>query len=106
MSHLNEHHTNISTFSGSEEFPQPLYDSSFEMEEFLDLIPTGEIPDDRKAEFLAALWSIILAFVDLGYNIDPTNLAYYLSFSRNDNSPDRNKIAQEESPVTSGGRYV
>lgn len=34
-----------------------------------------DIPEDKKREFIEALWSIITAFVDLGFGIHPVQQA-------------------------------
>ncbi len=35
----------------------------------------GGMTDDQKREFLEALWSIVVGFVDLGFGIDPIRQA-------------------------------
>ena len=38
---------------------------------YLSLLDDEDIPDDQKREFIETLWSIMVSFVDLGFQIHP-----------------------------------
>ena len=40
-----------------------------------DYFEESEISDEKKREFIETLWYIIMAFVDLGFGIEPVQLA-------------------------------
>lgn len=40
-------------------------------QDFLPLMEDDDIPEDQKRAFIEALWSIVIAFVDLGWNVAP-----------------------------------
>ncbi len=42
-----------------------------DVERYQSLLDSSEISKEHKAEFLKALWTVIVAFVDLGYGVHP-----------------------------------
>jgi hypothetical protein len=42
---------------------------AFDWQDWLPHIVDSDIPDDQKQAFIEALWSIVLAFVDLGFDV-------------------------------------
>lgn len=45
--------------------------ASIDWEAYLPLIKDGDIPEDQKRELIETLWWIMLAFVDLGFDLHP-----------------------------------
>lgn len=41
----------------------------FDWEEWLPMVACSDLTDDQKKEMIETLWSIVLAFVDLGWEI-------------------------------------
>ena len=39
---------------------------------FLPYLEDSHLPDEDKRAFIEVLWSIVLSFVDLGYDLNPT----------------------------------
>lgn len=46
-----------------------------DVERYQDLLDSADLSAEQKAEFLRALWSIIIAFIDLGYGVHPAQQA-------------------------------
>ena len=44
---------------------------NIDWDKYLGQIDDWNIPDDQKAEFIAALWGLLLNFAELGYEIHP-----------------------------------
>ena len=44
-------------------------------EKYEHFLETADLSDEQKREFIAALWSIIVAFVDLGFGVHPAQQA-------------------------------
>ena len=47
----------------------------FDIEEYQKLLDAPEITEEQQKEFLTTLWRIMVAFVDLGFGIDPVQQA-------------------------------
>ena len=43
----------------------------FEWTDWLPYLEDQDIPDEQKRDLIEALWSIVVAFVDLGWQINP-----------------------------------
>lgn len=57
---------NSSSFDGS---PPTL---AIDWELYGAYLEESDLDEDQKREFIEALWSIVVSFVDLGFGIDPT----------------------------------
>jgi len=44
-------------------------------EEFAHLIDNPDLSEDQRQEFLQAIWNIIVAFIDFGFDVHPVQLA-------------------------------
>ena len=42
-----------------------------DIERYQSYLDNSDISDEQKAEFLKALWTVIVAFVDIGYGVHP-----------------------------------
>jgi hypothetical protein len=47
----------------------------------------SDIPESEKQEFLETLWSVIVSFVDLGFEVHPVQQAQQHSQQQGDNPP-------------------
>ncbi|WP_208348946.1 hypothetical protein [Pseudaestuariivita rosea] len=54
-----------------EQRPKQLPKLTLDWEAYLPLLEDEDIPDDQKRELIETLWSIVVAFVDLGFGIHP-----------------------------------
>ncbi len=52
---------------------RPLRRQGFEIdvERYQRYLDSSGLTEDQKSEFLAALWSVVLVFIDLGYGVHP-----------------------------------
>lgn len=48
---------------------------SIDWERYGEMLEASDWSDEQKREFIACLWSIVVAFVDLGFNVHPVQLA-------------------------------
>lgn len=55
------------------ETPQSYPALQMNWEDFLPFMEDDDIPEDQKRAFIDALWSIVIAFVDLGWNVAPAS---------------------------------
>ncbi|WP_299639278.1 hypothetical protein [uncultured Ruegeria sp.] len=46
-----------------------------DVDKYEECLDKTDLSDQEKSEFLSALWTVLLAFVDLGYGIHPTQSA-------------------------------
>ncbi|MEO1361012.1 MAG: hypothetical protein AAFU81_11790 [Pseudomonadota bacterium] len=46
-----------------------------DVEYYQDMIDDPDLNDEQKAQIIEALWSIIVTFVDLGFDVHPNQLA-------------------------------
>lgn len=46
-----------------------------DIEKYQELLDDPSLDVDQKADFLTAIWSIIIAFTDLGYRVHPLQRA-------------------------------
>jgi len=44
----------------------------FDWQDWLPYLEKSDVPDDQKRDFIEALWAIVLGFVDLGFDLNPT----------------------------------
>ncbi len=63
--------------------PEPVHNASaqqnaapalpFDWTDWLPYLEDQDIPDEQKRELIETLWSIVVAFVDLGWRLNPTS---------------------------------
>ena len=44
----------------------------FDWQDWLPYLEDSDLPDDKKREFIETLWGIVVSFVDLGFDLNPT----------------------------------
>ena len=44
----------------------------FDWQDWLPYLENSDLPDDKKREFIETLWGIVVSFVDLGFDLNPT----------------------------------
>lgn len=49
-----------------------------DIERYQEMLDSRVLSDEQKRAFLEALWSVITAFIDLGYGVHPAQHADYL----------------------------
>ncbi|MEC7298102.1 MAG: hypothetical protein VXW43_05410 [Pseudomonadota bacterium] len=54
-----------------------------DVEHYQNYLDNNEMSEEQKADFMSALWTVIVAFVDLGYGVHPvqTDSAEVISLS-------------------------
>ena len=43
----------------------------FDWQDWLPYVAEADLPDDQKREMIETLWQIVVAFVDLGFDLNP-----------------------------------
>lgn len=46
-----------------------------DLEQYQTYLDENDLSDDQKSDFVNALWTVIVAFVDLGYGVHPAQTA-------------------------------
>ena len=62
-------------------------------EKYEYFLETADLNDAQKREFIAALWSIIVAFVDLGFGVHPAQQAEK-SCGKHDQNPPKSALTK------------
>lgn len=57
---------------------------SIDWELYASYLEESDLSDEQKRDFIETLWSIVLAFVDLGFGIHPTQQALEKSMGQNE----------------------
>lgn len=47
---------------------------SVDLEEFAHHLDGSDLSDEQKREYLSIFWNIVMAFVDLGYGLNPAQI--------------------------------
>ena len=71
---------------------------AFDWQDWLPYIADSDLSDDQKRELIETLWSIVIAFVDLGFEVGPPadktcGQSFDLAAALRSNDPDMVKCA-------------